>query len=350
MIDPDLERRLADCTELMETWRAFMDIINKAVKPPRTVTPQLEQTFLNAKARIAMLHDSFMESLKHDKSVGSNMLELVNRSITLRLLQKLSEPETKKMEFEWHEVFLLLNETISGLHEEKAKLATVNEFTHNLKKLQGKMLMQVKWFLTSIYLKIAVVLFTIIFVIWGIPALGIYDYNNLRNYPQVKGIVAGYLNFTRNYIGFDSAYYDLPAFLKALPQEKIVGVGQVKEHTGSDAARSATALLATARVSGDNARRLQEQLAKADGFSLLEFPKDNSTGTSFVYIFYYRLKADAKTAMSQYDQVKTQIQQSGAQGVYSGTRKANVFVLTLATNEELNGILQREVLGKTKPN
>jgi hypothetical protein len=70
---------------LVEAWRSFLEFYHIAVKSPRkTSTPRMNRGFLNSKARVAMLHDSFMDSLTRERTTGANMLGLINRSITLR--------------------------------------------------------------------------------------------------------------------------------------------------------------------------------------------------------------------------------------------------------------------------
>jgi len=157
MINPLVERRFADCSELIESWRSFLDQFSTAVKAEdaSAITTDSEQRFLEIKARIAMLHDSFMDSLKHDKNVGQNMLALVNRSITLRHMRKLSPSDQKKVEIEWHECYLLLNETVGQLGEERDRLANVNEFAHRMGRIKETLFANLKWFfLKSIYFRV----------------------------------------------------------------------------------------------------------------------------------------------------------------------------------------------------
>jgi len=186
MIDQVLERRLADCKELIALWRTFHDFFSSGVKG-EDLSHDKEVQFLDIKSRIAMLHDSFMESLIHDHSVGQTILDIVTRSITLRHLNRLSPADVKKMEIEWHESYLLLNENIGSLDEKRQSLANINATQFHLSNFRKKVLQGFKSFFGSFYFKLAVFVGAILFVIFGLPAFGIFEWSTLRNYKITKG-------------------------------------------------------------------------------------------------------------------------------------------------------------------
>jgi hypothetical protein len=185
MIDPNLERRLADCRQLLELWRLFHDFFAIAVKG-EDITSTKEAQFLEIKSRIAMLHDSFIESLSHDQSIGQNVLAIVSRSITLKHINRMSNAEIKKIEIEWHESYLLLNETIGLLEEQRQELENVTAFSYEIVNIRKKIGYYVNRFVHSTYTKVVVILAVLAFVVWGVPAFGIYDYTDLRNYNLTK--------------------------------------------------------------------------------------------------------------------------------------------------------------------
>ncbi|MBM3334873.1 hypothetical protein FJY63_09450, partial [Candidatus Sumerlaeota bacterium] len=125
MIDPVLERHYSDCRELMNLWREYHDFFKMAVSG-EGVTPEKEGRFITLKSRIAMLHDSFMDCLEHDQNIGQNVLAIVTRSITLKHVARMSPAEIKKIELEWHESYLLLNETLGGLDDRRKRFAQVS--------------------------------------------------------------------------------------------------------------------------------------------------------------------------------------------------------------------------------
>jgi len=158
MIDPNLERRLSDCRELLELWHKFHGYFALALKGGNAITHEREAEFLDLKSRIAMLHDSFMESLRHDQEIGQHILSIIELSITLKHLGRLSLAEFKKMEIEWHESYLLLSETVASMEEQRDALAIVNPTKYKLEKLKINIVLNVKAFVGGIFFKIIMVL------------------------------------------------------------------------------------------------------------------------------------------------------------------------------------------------
>jgi hypothetical protein len=185
MIDLDLERKVADCGQLLKLWRVFHDFFAIAVKG-EDITAAKEAQFLEVKSHIAMLHDSFMESLEHDQNIGQNILAIVSRSITLKHVNRMSNAEIKKIEIEWHESYLLLNETVGLLEEKKQELETVSAFSYEVGNIRKKLGYYTNRLIHSTYTKVLFFLAVAAFVLWGVPAVGIYDYRNLRNYGATK--------------------------------------------------------------------------------------------------------------------------------------------------------------------
>ncbi len=330
MIDPDLERRTSDCTELMEAWRELIDMINRGIKSPEAITPQSEQAFLAIKARIAMLHDSFMDSLKHDKNVGTNMLEIVNRSITLRIVSRNSEAEAKKLEQEWHECFLLLNETISTLNEERTRLSEINEFTHGLKKAQERFMVNLKAFFNSIYFKGGVTIAVIAFIVWGVPALGIYQWDDLReDVPFTRPMVKFVYDTSRGVLGFDAAYLEFPDFVRPLDEElrKVPGVSEVEDGMDQTPKDRAAARLPQ-RMRFDDTARAEELLNSASNYNL-KIVSSNS-GRASVFSFFYDKVSEAR-------QIATMIDLLDGTGSlpddYDAYRKANVLIIIQSTDD-----------------
>lgn len=297
MIDPELERRAADCEELMEAWRGFLEMVNRAVRPPQTTTPQLEQQFLQSKARIAMLHDSFMDSLTHDKQTGQNMLEIVNRCITLKMLQKLTEAEIKKMELEWHECFLLLNETITNLHEERERLGNINEFSHNIGRMKQRLVTNIRALLFSFWFKCVVALLIFVGIIAGVIGLGLD--NKVRDMRQLSAVTKSWLGFTRM-VGMDQPYYDIDEFLAETPREGIDGVfGEVKQRTTeSNFSKDSVAsqLVNRMNLHSGNPQDTISTLTGAEGYAAFEYQKQKRTDAPrvYLYFFYYKHKDTPK--------------------------------------------------------
>lgn len=178
MIDPAVERQYSDCRELIAHWKTFFEFFSMGVKG-ENLTPEKESQFMQLKSRVAELHDSFLDALTHDHNIGQGMLDIVARSITLKHLSRLSTADVKKMEIEWHESYLLLNDTIGQLEDKRAELAQISEAQYKSKKAAGVLRQKVTNFVTSFYFKAAMVVAAFLFLTIGLQAFGIFDWDEL---------------------------------------------------------------------------------------------------------------------------------------------------------------------------
>lgn len=196
MIDPAVERQYSDTKELLALWKTFHDFFRMGVKG-ENLTPEKEAQFLDIKSKIAMVHDSFMDALTHDQNVGQEVLNIITRAITLKHLSKQSAADIKKMEIEWHESYLLVNETIGALEDKRRELSQINKAHYRTSKGLGVVRQKVTTFLSSFYFKAAVIITALLFATVGVQYMGIYDYNELGKYSatrtpyqMVKSIIA----------------------------------------------------------------------------------------------------------------------------------------------------------------
>ena len=195
MIDPVLERRAADCKELLQLWNTFHKYFALAVKGENLITHEREAEFLYLKSRIAMLHDSFMAALRHDQDIGQYVLSVIERSITLKHINRLSVAEINKMQIEWHESYLLLSEIAASLEEQMETVSKINPTTYKLNKIKANVIANVKSFFTSTYFKVTL-------VVLGIPIALIvlnqlWAFSNLKNYKTTKNIYYTFAKFWR---------------------------------------------------------------------------------------------------------------------------------------------------------
>lgn len=212
MIDPAVERQFADTTELLGLWNKFHEFFLIGVKN-NNITPDKENQFLELKSRIAMLHDSFMEALTDNHSVGQDVLNVVTRCITLKHLTRQSSADTKKMEIEWHEGYMLINDTIGALDEKRRDLAAINETQYKAQKAAGVAKQKVGNFVGSFYFKLAVILAVLIGGTVGVQVMGIYDYDELGKikalrvpFQSGKFLVRKFWNADSPWPTIDSAY------------------------------------------------------------------------------------------------------------------------------------------------
>ncbi|MBX7246610.1 MAG: hypothetical protein K1X53_14030 [Candidatus Sumerlaeaceae bacterium] len=185
MIDPVVERQLSDCRELLGQWKEFHEFMTMGVKG-ENLTPEKEEAFLVIKSKIAMLHDSFMDALTTDQNIGQAVLKIVESAITLHHLHRTSPAEVKKMEIEWHESYLLLNNTIGGLEDKRNELANINEAQYRAGKAAAGAQQKINNFFTSGYFKLGASAAVVLFATVGVQFLGIYDYNELGKMAALR--------------------------------------------------------------------------------------------------------------------------------------------------------------------
>lgn len=148
MEDPVLNLNLEDSKELHTRWSQFREFFTLAQKGGK-ITPEAERKFLELKTRIAMLHDSFMQSLAHDQNVGQNIMTILASCIMLKRVPLMNNAEVQKLEFDWNEAYLLIHETIAGLEEEKERLLGVNETLYKIQQVRERVTAKVHNFLVG---------------------------------------------------------------------------------------------------------------------------------------------------------------------------------------------------------
>ncbi len=180
MEDPVLNRNLEETRELQARWSQFRDFFYMALKTDK-VTPQAEKKFLDLKTRIAMLHDGFMQSLKHDHNVGQNVMSIIAQCIMLKRIALMSAADVQKLELDWNEVYLLVTGTVADLEEEQDRLANINERAYKMQQFQEVTVARAHNFLVGPWFKVLVVLGVLGFIVIGVPVFGLYDYYKIRS-------------------------------------------------------------------------------------------------------------------------------------------------------------------------
>lgn len=185
MIDPAVERQFSDTKELLALWNTFHQFFTLGIKG-ENINPEKENQFLEVKSRIAMLHDSFMEALTTNQNIGQEVLNIITRAITLKHLGKLSTADTKKMEIEWHESYLLLNDTIAALEQKRRDLAEINETQYKAGIAAAGAKQKVGKFLGSFYFKLAAIIVVLLGATIGVQVMGFYDYDDLGKIKAIQ--------------------------------------------------------------------------------------------------------------------------------------------------------------------
>ena len=185
MEDPVLNLNLEDTKELHTRWSQFREFFTLAQKGGK-ITPEAERKFLELKTRIAMLHDSFMQSLQHDQNVGQNIMTILASCIMLKRVPLMNNVEVQKLEFDWNEAYLLIHETIAGLEEEKERLLGVNETLFKIQQVREQATAKVHNFLVGPAVKLFAGITIGVAVVLFLPEyffnknFGVYNYVYLK--------------------------------------------------------------------------------------------------------------------------------------------------------------------------
>lgn len=343
MQNPVLERQLTDCKELAEAWRQFLDLFNAAIRGGDELMPQREQAFLEAKSRIAMLHDTFMDALRHDQQIGQNVFGIIARCITMRHVNKMSPAETKKIEIEWHESYLLLNETISTLDEEIQRLASINPTKYHLKRLADRIKVNVVAFLKSRTLKFVLGAAGVLFIIWGIPLFGIYDYDELRKVNGVNKVYFGWLNAKRTTIDKTAPYGHLDDFTNRYLHPRTTPISSTFEECKTErktAIQKVVGYGSSTTRSGKNVRELLESDSAVIDFKPILLQKIESRNRrTEVWLFHFYANRDAQ-------EVAQALKDTLSKATYTAFAINNVYVVLSGGDDAMRKELSTVVFGQ----
>jgi len=337
MIDPALERRFADCQELVEAWRSFLEFYHIAVKSPENINPQNEQGFLNSKARVAMLHDSFMDSLTRERTTGANMLGLINRSITLRHLNKLGAADHKKMEIEWHEIYLLLSDTVTALEEERQRLAEVSQTSANMKKFTAAIASSMKQFFGSIYFKV-IVFVGILFALFG--SLLIFE-DELRQAELSKKHFTKVLAFQRNVLGLQAPYNDVGEFAAIAFKQRDPKPDGITEWNDNGMTKDTVATLLGVRTSPE----IKDLASKATSGGAWDVKTASNAPQTLIGVLVFFSAGEA----NQFETKFREVAATKSNLPFEVTRKVNVIAIIAGPDSATRGQMKSGLIDPVSP-
>ena len=201
MNNPILNRRLANLQSLLRNWQLFHTYMTDAIggKEP---TPQDEADFLRLKSQIAIQHDALMEAVAGgDREVAAtaqSIITVVENCILLRQIQRMNPPEMRRTEIEWHEGYLLVNDTIGILEEEVEKLAKTNRLQYEINLVVGRVTKTITRGVTHPGFRYGLVAVAVIGALIVLPAMGVYNYSFLEENDATKPVYAAGYSFLRN--------------------------------------------------------------------------------------------------------------------------------------------------------
>ncbi len=115
-----LERQVKICTEFMNDWLLFNQILS-AYPSPNVNKAQLENQFLKIKSKLAREHQVLKDTLGTDYKLDGNTMNIVSGATNLEQIYSQSEVAVKKLQNEWHRAFISINETLGVLEDKKSR-------------------------------------------------------------------------------------------------------------------------------------------------------------------------------------------------------------------------------------
>jgi len=330
MIDPLIERRYADCRELIELWRRYHDYFKVAVQG-EDLTPEKEHEFITVKSRIAMLHDVFMDSLEHDQNIGQNVLSIVTRSITLKHVRRMSTAEIKKIELEWHEAYLLLNETIGLLEDKRKRFAEVKPSQYYRSMYIKKSKDLTAQFLASWVFKGLVAIVVGIGGFFAFLQLGGPEF--LLRYNATRSLVVKFEDLIR------LAHKDYPfrALITLERMDALITGGEAKEivHPSGPEYEPGRGVEQVGQRMGGSANDVSEDLKVATEIRVEAFQPEGMYGGTIARVWFYRMPStnQAKAIEAKYDAWKSE-QAASARLDWVLFRRANVIGVVVGGDDQ----------------
>jgi hypothetical protein len=226
MHDPLLDQRLEHCRQLLKLWQNFHLFLGECAKHDRQFSPQEEANFLKVKSQIAILYDSFFESLGEANremiATAQSIITVVENCILLRQVHRMSPAERKKMEIEWHEAYLLINATIGTLEEEQTKLAAVSHSKHSRDVMIHRMYITTKSIVKDKRLHNALIALAIIAAFVVLPMAGVWNpYQVLARFKPTEKLYLGGKQFLRSTIMPNLEFETWEEYKNYYPVEKV---------------------------------------------------------------------------------------------------------------------------------
>lgn len=218
MKDMVLEQRLRHCQQLMESWQRFHQYLMACIKG-QEFNAQAENDFLKVKSQIAILHDSFLASVpkgsRETAATSQSVINLVEKCILLRQVKRFNVAELKRMEMEWHEAYLLINDTIGILQEEINNLAGESEFHHKMAAFNKKIKAYGKGAAANKGMQVGVVVVALLIGLIALPLLGVFSYDVLdtkgatkKPYRAVRKVVRLTVSKNLKFLDLDEYSYN----------------------------------------------------------------------------------------------------------------------------------------------
>ena len=126
MVDKDLELKIKKVKEFMELWVKFHDMYKDALSH-ETITPEEEKNFLETKSLIARKYQALIEHLGIDRPYDDKTFDVISQLLSLKSVAAISDLSLNKIEYDWHNSYVLLNKLLGELEARQETLRKVSK-------------------------------------------------------------------------------------------------------------------------------------------------------------------------------------------------------------------------------
>lgn len=114
--NPELEEKIRSLREFLDSFLLFFRMVKRSYKEADAIpTREEEENFLRLKSNLARRHQILLESLGTDYISAERITPLLSATVTLRNTKTFHEEFYRKVEKQWHTVYLHLYETLGQL-------------------------------------------------------------------------------------------------------------------------------------------------------------------------------------------------------------------------------------------
>jgi len=114
--NPELEEKIRNAREFIDSFLTFFRMVKRAYKESEALPMREdEDNFLRLKSNLARRHQILLESLGKDYVSAERITPLLSSTVTLRNTKTFHEEFYRKVEKQWHTVYLHLYETLGQL-------------------------------------------------------------------------------------------------------------------------------------------------------------------------------------------------------------------------------------------
>ena len=133
MIDRDLELKIKRLKEFMQLWVKFHDMYKSALSR-ETISPEEEKTFLETKSLIARKYQALKDFLGIESPYDDKTFDVIAQLLSLKSVAAISDLSLHKIEYDWHNSYVLLNKLLGELENQREALLKVSRIDYTVRK------------------------------------------------------------------------------------------------------------------------------------------------------------------------------------------------------------------------